>query len=146
MPGIIVGIDGSGHSQQALEWALREAALRQVPVTVLTVHEAVRGLFGGVGVYAGDPELTEKARVAAQEETDKVLATLGDDRPDSVMVRACHGFPAEELVNQSKEADLVVVGSRGAGGFSRLTTGSVALQVAQHATCPVTIVRPSHRD
>ena len=45
MPGIIVGIDGSGHSQRALEWAMREAAIRNTPLTVLTVHEAVRGSY-----------------------------------------------------------------------------------------------------
>ena len=146
MPGITVGVDGSGHSQRALEWALKEAAVRHTPLTVLAVHEAVRGYFGGATVYSGDPDLTEKARAAAQEETDKVLATLGENRPESVTVLAAHGFPVEELINASRQADLVVLGSRGAGGFSRLTMGSVAMQVAEHAACPVTIVRPPHRD
>ena len=146
MPGIVVGIDGSGHSQQALEWALKEAALRRVPVTVIAVHEAVRGYFSGAAVYPGDPEMTEKAAAAAREETEKVLATLGDSRPESVTVRGIHGFAAEELVNAGQDAELIVVGSRGAGGFSRLTLGSVAAQVAEHAPCPVTIVRPAHHD
>ena len=146
MPGIIVGIDGSGHSQKALEWAMKEAALRRLPLTVLAVHEAVRGFFGGVANYPGDPELTEKASAAAQAETEKVLATLGDSRPESITVKAVHGIPAEELINASKDADLVVVGSRGAGGFARLTMGSVALKVVEHALCPVTVVRPAHHD
>jgi nucleotide-binding universal stress UspA family protein len=146
MPGIIVGIDGSGHSQRALEWALKEAALRRVPVTVIAVHEAVRGYFGGVTTYSGDPELTEKTATAAQEETEKVMATLGENRPESVTVRAIHGFPAEELIKAGRDADLIVVGCRGAGGFTRLSAGSVALQVAGHAPCPVTIIRPGHHD
>jgi nucleotide-binding universal stress UspA family protein len=146
MPGIIVGIDGSGHSQKALEWAIKEAALRRVPLTVLAVHEAVRGYFSGPTSYAGDPELTEKASALAREETEQVLATLGDSRPESVTVHAVHGFPVEELIKASQDAELVVVGSRGAGGFARLSMGSVALQLAEHAACPVTIVRPAHRD
>ena len=146
MPGIVVGIDGSGHSQLALEWALKEAALRRVPVTVLAVHEAVRGYFSGPTVYAHDPEQPEQASAAAREETEKVLATLGDDRPESVTVHAVHGFPVEEILKAGQDAELIVVGSRGAGGFARMTMGSVAYQVSEHAPCPVTIVRPPHRD
>jgi nucleotide-binding universal stress UspA family protein len=147
MPGIIVGIDGSGHSQLALEWALKEAALRRVPVTVVAVHEAVRGFFSGPTVYAHDPEQTEAASAAAREETEKVLATLGgDDRPESVTIHAVHGFPVEEILKAGQGAELIVVGSRGAGGFARMTMGSVAYQVSEHAPCPVTIVRPPHHD
>ena len=62
MPGIIVGIDGSGHSKRALEWAMKEAAIRQAPLTVITVHEAVAGYYGGIVSYPDDPERTEKAR------------------------------------------------------------------------------------
>lgn len=145
MPGIIVGVDGSGHSQRALEWAMKEAAIRHAPLTVLTVHQAVRGIYGGVAVFPDDPELTEKASAAAQEEADTVLAGLGGSRPASVTVRAVNGFPVEELISASKDADMIVLGSRGAGGFARLMMGSVAGQVAQHAHCPVLIVPPSDR-
>ena len=81
MPGILVGIDGSGHSQRALEWAMKEASLRNVPVTVLAVHQAVRGFFSETTNFPGDAELTEQVRTAAQAETDKVLSQLGDARP-----------------------------------------------------------------
>ena len=54
MPGILVGIDGSAHSQHALEWAAKEAALRHTSLTVLTVHQAVAGFWGGTLHYAGD--------------------------------------------------------------------------------------------
>ena len=145
MSGIIVGVDGSGHSQRALEWAMKEATLRHAPLTVLTVHEAIRGYYGGVSSFPDDPELTEKARVAAQAEADQVLAGLGDSRPESVTVQAVNSFPVEELVNASKDADLIVLGSRGAGGFARLMLGSVSSQVAQHAHCPVTIIPPEDR-
>ena len=145
MSGIIVGVDGSGHSQRALEWAMHEAAVRHVPLTVLTVHEAVRGYYGGMAIYQDDPARTEDARVVAQAETDKVLAGLDGPRPESVTVKAVHGFPVEELINAGKDADMLVVGSRGAGGFTRLMIGSVAGQVAEHAHCPVLLVPPENR-
>jgi len=140
MSGILVGIDGSGHSGRALEWAAREAAIRNVPLTVLTVRPALAGYSGVPVPYAGDQELTDQARLAAQEQVDKVLAQLDDaSRPRSVTVRAAYGFPAGELLSAT-DADLVVVGSRGAGGFKRLLLGSVAAQVTHHAHCPVVVV------
>jgi nucleotide-binding universal stress UspA family protein len=142
MSGIVVGVDGSGHSQRALERAMKEAAIRHVPLTVLTVHEAIRGYYGHMTTYADDPERTEEGRKAAQAETDKVLAGLAGPRPDSVTVKAVHGFPVEELIDAGKDADMLVLGSRGAGGFTRLMMGSVSSQVAQHAHCPVLIVPP----
>jgi len=142
MSGIVVGLDGSGHSQRALERAMKEAAIRHVPLTVLTVHEAIRGYYGHMAMYPDDPERTEEARKAAQAETDKVLAGLAGPRPDSVTVKAVHGFPVEELIDAGKDADMIVLGSRGAGGFTRLMMGSVSSQVAQHAHCPVLIVPP----
>ena len=145
MSGIIVGVDGSGHSQRALEWAIKEAAIRQVPLTVLTVHEAIKGYAGGPIVYTDDPARTEEARVAAQAEAEKVLAALEEPRPGSVTVKAVHGFPAEELINAGKDADMLVLGSRGVGGFSRLIMGSVAGQVTHHAHGPVVIIPPENR-
>lgn len=142
MPGIIVGIDGSGHSKRALEWAMKEAAIRHAPLTVITVHEAVAGYYGGIVSYPDDPERTEKARVAAQAETDKALAGLDGPHPESVTVQAVHGFPVEVLIGASGSADIIVLGSRGAGGFARLMFGSVASQVCAHAHCPVLIVPP----
>src|ERR1700747_2194519 len=142
MWGIIVGVDGSGHSQRALERAMKEAAIRHVPLTVLTVHEAIRGYYGHMVTYSDDPDRTEELRKAAQAETDMVLAALDGPRPDSVTVKAVHGFPVEELISAGGDADLMVLGSRGTGGFNRLMLGSTAGQVAQHAPCPVTIIPP----
>ena len=83
--------------------------------------------------------------MAVQEEADKVLAGLGESRPESVTVKAVNGFPVEELIKAGQDADMIVLGSRGVGGFDRLMMGSVTSQVAHHATCPVVIVRPEHR-
>jgi nucleotide-binding universal stress UspA family protein len=142
MPGVIVGIDGSGHSRRALEWAMKEAAIRQAPLTVITVHQAMVGYYGGVGHDPQDPERTEEARASAQAETEKVLAELDGPHPASVTVTAVHGFPVRELIRASSGADILVLGSRGAGGFTRLLLGSVAAQLSTHAHCPVVIVPP----
>ena len=145
MPGIIVGVDGSGHSQRALEWAMKEAAVRHVPLDILTVHPAIVGYFGGVVTSAQDLQLTEEVKTAVKAEADKVLAALEGPHPESVTITAVHGFPVEVLVEASKDADLIVLGSRGVGGFSRLMMGSTAGQVVQHAHCPVTIIPPEDR-
>ena len=139
MPGIIVGVDGSGHSRKALERAIQEAAAHHTSLTVLTVHQAVRDVYGSPSHYPEDAALTNKAKEAAQAETDQVLATLGS-QPASVTVTAVHGLPVDELVKASEDADMIVLGRRGMGGFVRLLMGSVSSQVAQHAQCPVLIV------
>jgi nucleotide-binding universal stress UspA family protein len=145
MSGIIVGVDGSGHSRRALEWAMKEAAVRHVPLTVLTVHPAIVGYFGGAVTTPQDLELTEQTQAAVKAEADKALTALEGPHPESVTVKAVHSFPVQELVNASKEADLVVLGSRGVGGFTRMLLGSTAGQVVQHAHCPVVIVPPEDR-
>ena len=139
MPGILVGVDGSSQSQRALEWAIKEAALRHTSLTVLTVHQAVAGFWGGTLDYPEDVGLTEQAREAAQAETDKALAAI-PDHPESVTVRGVHGFPAEEIINAGADADMIVLGSRGGGGFPRMLLGSVVTQVTQHANRPVVIL------
>ena len=139
MAGIVVGVDGSGHSRKALERAAAEAAAHGAPLTVLVIHQAVRDVYGGVSHYQEDAALTAKAKEAAQAETDQVLAGL-DAKPASVTVTAVHGLPVDELVKASQGADMVVVGRRGMGGFALLLMGSVSSQVAQHAACPVLIV------
>jgi nucleotide-binding universal stress UspA family protein len=140
MAGIVVGIDGSHHSTRALDWAIKEAALRQTPLTVLSVHQVIRGWTGPyAGPYPHDQELVQQTKAAAQEATDKALAALEGARPE-VNVVAVNGIPAEALLAASADADMIVVGSRGAGGFERLTMGSVGDQVARHAHCPVVIV------
>ena len=141
MSGITVGIDGSAHSTRALEWAIKEAAVRHAPVTVLTVHTVpMSGWTGNPITLPQDAEDQEKAQQAAEEMTLKATSQLGAAKPSSVTVRAISGFPVQELIEASRTADLMVVGSRGAGGFARLMIGSVSSQVVHHAHCPVVVV------
>ena len=145
MPGIIVGVDGSTHSRCALEWAMKEAAVRETPLTVMTVHALIRGYFGGNVEFPTDPVLAEKAGQVVQADVDLVANDLGGSAPASVTVRVASGSVVEELVNAAKDADMLVLGSRGAGGFSRLMMGSVSSLVTQHATCPVVVIPTSDR-
>jgi nucleotide-binding universal stress UspA family protein len=142
MPGIVVGVDGSRHSRKALERAANEAAVHHMPLTVLTVHQAVRDVYGSASHYGDDAALTDKAKEAAQAETDQVLAALGS-QPASVTVTAVHGLPVDELIKASQGADMLVLGRRGFGGFARLMMGSVTDQVSRHAHCAVLVVPPA---
>ncbi|HJY71639.1 MAG TPA: universal stress protein [Streptosporangiaceae bacterium] len=78
-------------------------------------------------------------------EADQVLARLDRPHSESVTVKAVHGFPVEEPIDASKDADMIVLGSRGVGGFTRMLMGSTAGQVVQYAHCPVLIVPPEDR-
>jgi nucleotide-binding universal stress UspA family protein len=141
MPGIFVGVDGSTGSHRALEWAVREAGIRKAPLTVVTVQQAVVGFFGTTVVYPGDDELTEIARKTALTETEEVLDQVADDsRPASVAVQAVLGVPAEELLKAAVDGDMIVVGSRGAGGFKKLLLGSVSSHAVHHGHCPVVVI------
>ena len=142
MPGILVGLDGSDHSNKALDWAVKHAALEHTSLTVLAVHEVAASAWTGSPiVYPQDRPEEEKARQAAQEAVTKAVGELDGPGPESVTVRAVSGQPAQALIEASADADLVVVGSRGAGGFANLLTGSVSSKVVNHAACPVVVVR-----
>jgi nucleotide-binding universal stress UspA family protein len=141
MAGIIVGVDGSHDAHRALEWAMKEAAIRHVPLTVVTVHEvAVSGWTGHPIILPMDQPDVDKARQAAEEAVAKAAAHLGESQPAPVTVRAVNGLAAQELIEASRDADLLVVGSRGGGGFARLMLGSVSDKVTRHAHCSVVVV------
>lgn len=147
MAGIVVGADGSDNSQRALDWAMREAAAHQAPLTVLAVHEVATNQWTGHRmVLEADEPLLEQTRQAAEEAVTKTAAQLGQPQPPSVTVKAVSGVPAQELIGASRDADLLVVGSRGSGGFARLLLGSVSTQMVHHAHCPVVVVRHEDKD
>ena len=142
MPGIVVGIDGSDNSRKALEWAVREAGLRGTSLTVLAVHQVATNYWtGSPEKYAADAPETEMVRQAAEDAVQKAVSQVEGPAPTSVTVRAVTGVASRELVAASADADLVVVGSRGGGGFSKMVLGSVTSQVTRHADSPVVVVR-----
>jgi nucleotide-binding universal stress UspA family protein len=86
--------------------------------------------------FAGDDELAQHAREAVEEAVAAAAKEIGAEKEVHVTVSAINGFPAEALINASADADLVVVGMRGGGGFPHLHLGGVSSQVAHHAKCP----------
>jgi nucleotide-binding universal stress UspA family protein len=144
MPGIIVGVDGSEHSLSALDWALNEADLRKTPLTVVTVSPIVTGIYGPgyapADYYPAEEESRAQAEKATQDLVNEAVERRGAAPAAAVTVRALSGTAADELINASADADLLVVGARGAGGFARLVMGSVSTQVTHHALCPVVVV------
>ncbi len=139
--GIVVGDDGSGTSQQAVQWAADEAALRGCPLHVVrswTMSNAPRPASWSFGYV---PSRTEYEGAVA-EKLQATWSGLADHVP-ALHLHAVHGDPARILVEGSLGADLVVVGSRGHGRVAEFMLGSVADEVVRAARCPVTIVRSS---
>jgi nucleotide-binding universal stress UspA family protein len=146
MGTIVVGLDGSQGSRAALEWALAEARLRKA--TVRAVHawqipavgtaEAPWALLGSTDYLELDPDDLKKAAGDALEQ-ELAAANPGDVVVERRLVDAA---PADALIDASKDAELVVVGTRGHGALASLVLGSVSHAVAQRATCPVVTVRP----
>jgi nucleotide-binding universal stress UspA family protein len=136
--GIVVGVDGSAAAGDALAWAVEEGRLRGVPVVAVMAW----GLLDQhlAGATAGfDPGYDEQDARAALDRY--VLEAVGEDLAASVERRVVSDLPGRAMLDAAAEAQLVVVGSRGLGGFRGLLLGSVSQQVAHHAPCPVVIVR-----
>jgi nucleotide-binding universal stress UspA family protein len=157
---IVVGVDGSSGSDAALRWALAEAKLRGVGLRVVRAYQvpqlALAGpVVGAPGVFpsaVADEEL-ERLRSASRAEAERVvdeaLARTGADASEAIEIEsaAVEGPPAETLIEVARGAELLVVGSRGHGGFVGLLLGSVSQQCAQHPPCPLVIVpHPEERE
>ena len=143
MSGIVVGIDGSHNAGHALEWAMTEASIRKAPLTVITVNSVPASYWTGAPVeLPGDQDRVSEIRKTAEAAVEETASKLGAGRPESVTVTAVSGFPAQTLIDASSGADMLVVGSRGGGGFVPLVLGSVSNQVVHHAHCPVVVVPP----
>ncbi len=141
MSGILVAIDGSHNASRALEWAIEEAAIRKADLTVLTVHSVPATYWSGrPALLPGDEDTLDEVRKLAEAAVSKAVAAQGDSQPASVTVTAVHGFPAEAIIGASASSDLLVIGSRGSGGFGTLLMGSISSQVVHHAKCPVAVV------
>lgn len=134
---IVVGIDGSDTSLEALRWAIAEARRRGDRVEVLHCwHIPYYGDVSGMMPVPGN--VMEEASQAIL--ADALAAVAADADGVAISGRAVQGAAAHTLIEASATADLVVVGRRGHGGFVGLLMGSVATQVAGHAACPVVVV------
>ena len=140
---IVVGVDNSDGAKAALRFALEEAKLRGARLRA--VHAWQFASIGAPGIEAGSQPMFGAELADLQRSVRASFeATLGEAIPDTngteVEHRVVEGTAAAALVEESRGADLLVVGSRGLGGFRGLLLGSVGQQVAHHAACPVVIV------
>lgn len=133
---IAVGVDGSAQSRIALEWAVTEARLRHGQVRAVTAWDYPPATVGMAGLV-WDPDIFGQAAQRTQTDALKGVDTEGVPVTGDVV----QGPAASVLLNASNEADLLVVGSRGHGGFTGLLLGSVSTQAVHHAACPVLVVR-----
>lgn len=138
---IVVGIDGSPSSLQAVAWAAREAVLRHAPLSVVTTT-FMPGVYGvPIGVPASffeEEELEGKKRLTRAEE---VAAEVAAGRTLDIDSALTTGTPAGMLLERAESALMVVVGANGRGVLARGFLGSVSAAVATHAQCPVAVIR-----
>jgi nucleotide-binding universal stress UspA family protein len=144
---IVVGVDGSDGSLEALRWAVDEARLRGVRLVAVHAYLAPYApAMPGVGEPAVLPVDRELIAGAADEALEASLREVGADDGIEIERAVVEESPAYALLDQAKDADLLVVGSRGHGRIAGALLGSISQQVAQHAPCPVVIVRSHELD
>jgi len=142
---IVVGIDGSEPSRHALRWAVDEARLRHAELTLVYAWPAAYHVPGpNVQI---DPEFDQNEADVdlelAKGLVEQELERLGDlVQGVTIDRRVGQGQPVPMLLEAAEGAQMLVVGSRGRGGFKSLVLGSVSQQCIQHATCPVVVTRP----
>ena len=140
MMQVVVGVDESDGAAEALKWAIREADARGGVLTAvlawswLDQHHIYRS-------EPFDPAFDEDDALGTLEQI--VARTLGDDVPSGIRLRAVNALAGRGLVEAAAEADLLVVGARGLGGFKGLLVGSVSQYCLHHAPCPVAVVKPA---
>lgn len=134
-PSIVVGVDGSDSSRQALSWAVHYAGLigAKVDAVISWNYPAGYGMSGAISDWNPGDDARELL-------AETIASVLGGDIavPLSEVVR--EGNPAQILLDETKDAQMLVVGSRGHGGFAGLLLGSVSAHCAEHAHCPVLVV------
>jgi len=137
---IVVGVDGSPGSRKALTWAAAEAADHGSDLVVINVWEHTLMPPAG-SVSVSERYVPDSSQRTADELTQVIHEELGDEPPVFVQPVVKQGRPAKVLIEESANADLLVVGPRGHGGFVGLVLGSVSQHVAAYAKCPVVVVR-----
>jgi len=134
---IVVGLDGSECSLEALRWAAEQARLTRSPLRAVMTWEWPR-TYGDPVVWPADVSFEDDARSVLHDSLEKVLGPEGADEVDAEVLE---GHPSVVLRDESLRAALLVVGSRGHGEFAGMLIGSVSEFLATHSHCPVVIVR-----
>ena len=138
---ILVAVDGSPESDAAVAWAAREGAMRHAPVTLMHVISPVM-VSVPVEPMLNPPEWYENSARHILKHAEQILrSSWSGPPPADVHTAIDHGGVVPALTNASKEAQMVVVGSRGLGTFRRLALGSVSSGLLHHAHCPIAVIR-----
>ena len=137
MRQIVVGVDGSETSRAALTWAIEEAILRRASIRIVTAWQIPEAVY--LGALIPD-SLTPGLEEAAEDIQASVLAEVDADDV-RIVADVFEGDPSQVLIDAAKDAEMLVVGSRGLGAFRELVLGSVSQRCAHHAPCPVVVVR-----
>jgi nucleotide-binding universal stress UspA family protein len=132
---IVVGVDGSPTSKAALAWAVGQAELTGAVVEAVIAWEYSDAY--GLGLTTG----VDFENIAATVAADAIAEVTGRGTAVKIQTRVEEGHPARVLIDASAGADLLVVGSRGHGGFAGALLGSVSQHCIQHAACPVVVIR-----
>ncbi len=140
-PRVVVGVDGSEESKQALRWGARIAAAENARLEAITVWQ-----FPATFIQAYVPVSVDQTQDMEKALTDIVDEVFGPDRPADMHLAVLEGGTAHVLLRESADAVMLVVGSRGHGGFAGLLLGSVSHNLAAHSSCPVLIVHAEKRD
>ena len=137
---IVVGVDGSPGSRKALTWAAAEAAVHDAELVVVNVWEHTLMPPAG-SVSVSERYVPDSSQSTTDDLVQIIKEELGDDPPVPVRAQVRQGRAAKVLIDESADADLLVVGKRGHGGFVGLVLGSVSQHVAAYARCSVAVVR-----
>ena len=138
---IVVGVDGSPSSRTALAWAVRQAELTGASIEAVAAWHYPVMTGGYAWAPASGLDDSDWSDIAAKELTDAISETVGSDSPVKISTSVQEGNAAQVLLEAADGADLLVVGSRGHGGFTGALLGSVSQHCAHHAPCPLVIVR-----
>lgn len=143
---IVVGIDGSDTSALAARWAARQAEILDADLVLISAWNIPVDGFGFAGVAFSEDIFTSFQATAESHLADAVDEVRATSTEVNVTAHAVEGQAAAVLLHAARDADLLVVGSRGLGGFRGLLLGSVSQQCVDHAPCPVIVVRHLHAE
>jgi len=146
VPRIVAGVDGSPSSIEALRWAVRQAGLTGGTVDAVTGWQFPVGTGGYGWAPTGMVDGTDYAEAAEKTLTDAISAAVGPGSDVTIRPLVVQGHPAQVLLEAADGADLLVVGSRGHGGFAGALLGSVSQHCVHHARCPVVVIRGQVHD
>ena len=137
VPRIVVGVDGSNQSREALRWALTQAAIAGVAVDAVIAWHVPSFVYAASISLPSGLDFEEDARRVL----DEVVADVAANSPATINKVVLEGSPAQVLMAEAKGAQLLVVGASGHGAFAGILLGSVSEHLVTHAPCPVVVVR-----